>query len=103
MAYTLQQPLKDELDMLQKQQIIVAFDVDRTSEWWNSSVLVLKLNGKVQLCLDPVRHKKVLIRPVHRAPILNEILPRVVGVMYFMVIDASSDNHSQEHMNIPLI
>ena len=43
----LQEPLKKELDRLQKQQIIMPLGVDETSEWCNSFVLGPKANGKV--------------------------------------------------------
>ena len=39
-AYVLQQSLKEELDRLQKQQIIVPLDVDETSEFCNSFSLI---------------------------------------------------------------
>ena len=42
-AYVLQKPLKEELEGLQKQQIIVPLGVNETSEWCNSFVLVPKL------------------------------------------------------------
>ena len=45
------EPLKDELDQIQKQQVIVPMCVNETSEWCNSFVLVWKANGKLQLCL----------------------------------------------------
>ena len=47
--------------------------------------------GKVWLCLDPARLNKVHIRLVHRGPILNDILPRLVGVKYLTLIDANLD------------
>ena len=53
-----------------------------------------KANGKVQLCLDPARSNKVLIRPVHRGPTLNDILVRLAGVKYLKLIDASSGYHN---------
>ena len=46
-AYVLQQPLKEELYTWQKQEIIVPLDVEETSEWCNSFVLVPKANGKL--------------------------------------------------------
>ena len=52
-AYVLQKPFKDELDWLQKLDIITPQGVDKTVEWCNSFVLVPKANGKVRLCLDP--------------------------------------------------
>ena len=69
-ACVIQESLMDELDRLKKQQIIVPLGMDETSEWCNSFVLVLKANGKVWLCLDLARLNKVLIKPVHRGPIL---------------------------------
>ena len=53
-AYVLQKPFKDELDRLQKLDIITPLRVDKTAEWCNSFVLIPKANGKVRLCLDPV-------------------------------------------------
>ena len=60
----------------------------------NSSVLVPKANGKVPVFLDPARLNKVLIRPVHRGPTLNDILLRLVGFIYIIHIDVSSGSHS---------
>ena len=55
--------------------IITPLGVDEMAEWCNSFVLVPKANGKVRLCLDPARLNEVLIRPFHRGPTLNDILP----------------------------
>ena len=52
-AYILQKPFKEELEHLQKMDIITPLGVDKTAEWCNSFVLVPKGNGKVRLCLDP--------------------------------------------------
>ena len=52
-AYALQKFFKEELEHLQKVDIITLLGVDETSEWCNSFVLVPKGNGKVRLCLDP--------------------------------------------------
>ena len=46
LAYTLQEPLKEELAKIQK-QIMVNLGVDEISEWCNRFVLVLKPNGKL--------------------------------------------------------
>ena len=58
MAYALQEPLKEELVRLQRQQIIVPIGEDEISEWYNRFMLVPKANGKVRLCLDPSRLNK---------------------------------------------
>ena len=52
-AYTLQKPFKEDLEHLQKMNIITPLGVDEMVEWCNSFVLVPKANGKVRLCLDP--------------------------------------------------
>ena len=93
-AYALMEPLKQGLDRLQKQQVIVPSDVDETSKWCNSFLLVLKTNVKVQLCLDLNRLNKVLIRLVHRGPTLNYILPRLAGIKCISLIDTSSGYHN---------
>ena len=50
--------------------------MDKTMEWCNSFVLVPKANGKVRLYLDPVQLNQALIRPIHRGPTSNDILPK---------------------------
>ena len=91
-AYTLQEPIKDELDRLQKQEIIVTLNMNETSKWCNSFALVPKANGKVWLCMDPARLNKVLIRLAYGEPSLNDILHWLAGVKYLIAlhcIDAS--------------
>ena len=73
-AYALQKPFKEELQHLQELNIIAPLGVDKMVEWCNSFVLVPKANSKVQLCLDPVQLNQALIRPIHRGPMLNDIL-----------------------------
>ena len=53
MAYALQKLFQEKLARLQKQAIIAPLGFDKTSEWCNSFVLVLKANSKVRFCLDP--------------------------------------------------
>ena len=64
--------------------------MDETVEWCNSFVLVPKSNGKVRLCLDPTRLSQVIVWPVHRAPTLNDILPKLNNAQYLSLTDASS-------------
>ena len=53
-----------------------------------------KATGKVRLGLDLVQLNKALIRPIHRGPMLNDILPRLAGVKYLMLKDAISRYHN---------
>ena len=85
---------KYELDQLQKLDIIIPLEIDETVEWCNSFVLVPKANVKVRLCLDPASLNQALIRPVHRDPTLNDILPRLKNVKYMSIIDTSSGYHN---------
>ena len=39
--------------------------------------------------LRPGKLNEILIRPIHRGPILNDILPRLAGVKYLMLIDTN--------------
>ena len=93
-AYALQKPLQEELEQLQQLDIIAPLGIDKILEWCNSFVVVPKANGKVQLCLDPARLNQALIRPIHRGPTLNDILPKLTGVKYMSIIDASSGYHN---------
>ena len=94
MPYSLQKPFQEELERLQKQDIIAPVGVDKTSEWCNSFVVVPKAKGKVRLCLDPACLNQALIRPIHREPTLNDILPKLKNVKYLFLTDASSGYHN---------
>ena len=74
--------------------IIAPLEVGKMAEWCNSFVLVLKANGKEQLCLDPVQLNQSLIRPIHRGPALNDILPKLNNMQYMSIIDASLGYHN---------
>ena len=82
------------MDRLQKMDIITPLGVDKTVEWCNSFVLVLKVNGEVRLCLDLARLNQALIRPIHRGPTLNDILLKLNNVQYMSIIDVSSGYHN---------
>ena len=87
-------PFKDKLDRLQQLDIITPLGVDKRSEWCNSFVLAPKVNSKVRLCLDPAWLNQVLIRPIHRGPTLNNILPKLNNVKNMLIIDTSSGCHN---------
>ena len=59
-----------------------------TRHRWND--WVVQPNGTVCLCLDLVRLNQTLIRPIHRDPTLNDILPKWANVHYMTINDASS-------------
>ena len=93
-AYALQKPFKEELEWLQKQDIITLLGMYEAVECGNNFVLVPKSNGKVRLCLDPARLNQALIRPMHRGPTLHDILPKLNNAQYLSLIDESSYYHN---------
>ena len=93
-AYALHKPFKNVLDWLQKLDTTTPLWVDKTVEWCNSFVLVPKANVKVRLCLEPVQLNQALIRPIHRGPTLNSILPKLNNVQYMSIIDVSLGYHN---------
>ena len=93
-AYALQKLFKEELECLQRMDIITPLGVDETAEWCNSFVLVPKANGEVRLCLDQAQLNQALIRLIHRGPTLDDILPKLNNVKYMSIIDASSGYHN---------
>ena len=82
------------MEWLQEQDIIAPLGVDETAEWCKNVVVVPKANGKVWLCLDPVQLNQALIRPIHRGPTLNNILPKLNNVQYMSIINASLGYHN---------
>lgn len=89
-AQALQQPLKEELDRLTKEDILIPLAADERSEWCNSFVCVPKSNGSVRLCIDPAQLNQAIIRPVHRGKTMQDILPTLAGARYFSILDAKS-------------
>ena len=94
MAYALQKLFKEELEWLQEMDIIAPLGKDETADWCKSFVLVHKANSKVRLCLDPAWLNQALIRPIHRGPILKDILPKLNNIQYMSIIDANLGYHN---------
>ena len=82
-------------DYNNRQDIITALGVNEMLDWCNSFVLLPKANSKVRLCLDPAWLNQALIRPIHRGPMLNDILPKLNNVRYMSIIVVSSEYHDK--------
>ena len=63
---------------------------------WQSGVIALCWYTKqmVRLCPDLAWLNQALIRPIHRGPTLNDILPKLNNVKFMSIIDASSWYHN---------
>ena len=83
--HAMMQPLKDELDRLEKLQVIEK--VTEPTEWLSSLVTVKKPNGKLRLCIDPQPLNTALKRAPFMTPIIDDILPQLSGARVFSVID----------------
>ena len=93
-AHALQEPLQDELDRLQTQEVIIHLDINETSKWCKSFMLVPKANDRVRLCLDLAWLNEVLKRPIHRDLTLDGILPRLADVKYITLINMTEGYHN---------
>lgn len=91
----LRSKLKDELDRMVKDQVIVK--VEEPTEWVHNPVIVEKPNGKLRVCLDPRELNKCLKREQYQLPTWEEIASRLHGAKYFSVLDAN-----QGYWQIPL-
>ncbi|KAK9539543.1 hypothetical protein VZT92_004643 [Zoarces viviparus] len=87
--YDLRNRLKDELDEMEKMDIIQK--VTEPTEWVNALVAVEKpKTGKLRVCLDPRPLNKAIQRPHYPLPTLDDVTPRLAGAQYFSVLDARS-------------
>ena len=77
--------------------------MNETLEWCNIFLLLPKLNGKVRVCQDPARLNTALLKPVHRGPTLNDILPRPAVVKYLTLIDVNSGCHLKLDERLPYL
>ena len=87
--------LKQELDRMEKEQVIVK--VDEPTDWVHNPVIVEKPNGKLRVCLDPRELNKYLKREQYQLPTWEEISSRLHGARFFSILDAN-----QGYWQIPL-
>ena len=57
---TLRDSLRKELDRMESMKVIRKLDINEASNWVHASVLVVKPNGKLHVCLDPRTLNSVL-------------------------------------------
>ena len=85
--HTMQDPLKNELDKLVKEEILHKVDISEPIEWLNSFVCIKKPKGKLRLCLDPTHLNKWIIRLRHSAKLVDDVLHKLNGATCFTVVD----------------
>ncbi|CAB4028474.1 Hypothetical predicted protein [Paramuricea clavata] len=87
--------LKQELDRMEKEQVIVK--VDKPANWVHYPVIVEKPNGKFRVCLHPRELKKYLEEEQYQLPTWEEISSRLHGARFFSTLGAN-----QGYWQIPL-
>ena len=76
---------KQELDKLTK--LVIIKPVVEPTEWISATVMMLKPNGKVRLCLDPKPLDKALKRSHYPLPVIEEVLPDLSKAKVFSMVD----------------
>ena len=82
---------KGELDRMEKAGIILEYDSisGPAPEWLNSFVTVRKPNRSLHICLDPTDLNKHIVRPVCNSFMLDEIIDKLKGSLFFAVFDTT--------------
>ena len=71
----IKEPLKKEIDRLVGQDILKP--VDMPTNWVSLMVVVMKSNGKIQICIDPKPLNQAFKRNHYPLPINDDLLPEL--------------------------
>ena len=94
----LHEKFKQEIDLMVKASILTEVTPEMpTPKWLNSFVIVKKPNGNLRICLDPMDLNKHIIRPICNVRVLEEIIDKLKGSMYFAVF-----NSTKSFFHVPL-
>jgi len=84
---TMKAELKKKLDELVKMKVITP--VDQPTDWI-SSMVVVRRNNKLRICLDPKDLNTAIRRPKYPIPNIEDILPKLAKAKVFSVLDAKN-------------
>ena len=79
----LKEKYQAELESLIEKSIIAR--VSEPTNWISSTVVVMKPNGKIRLCLDPRPLNKALKRNYYPMPVIDDLLPDLCKARVFSV------------------
>ena len=88
--HAVQPKLKEELDRMLKLGVIRKLDINEVSDWVHTLVIVIKINGKLRVCLDTRTLNSVLCHNLHNANRFIDIISKVKGFKYISKIDTDS-------------
>ncbi|XP_028672669.1 uncharacterized protein K02A2.6-like [Erpetoichthys calabaricus] len=77
--------LEDELGSLVERGIIA--QVEKSTDWISSMVVVKKASGKLRICIDPRPLNKALRRQHFPLPTIDDVLPNLTKARVFTVCD----------------
>ena len=80
--------LKHEIDRLVELKVITP--VDSPTDWITATVVTIKEDGSIRLCIDPKQLNKALKRNHYPLLTIDDILPDLPGACCFSVLDAKS-------------
>ncbi len=81
----LKNPLKDELDKMVRQKVIIP--VEQSTDWVSRLVVARKKSGGLRVCIDPQALNKALKREKYQLPVLDDILPDLAKAKVFTTVD----------------
>ena len=84
----LKEKVKEELNRMEREQIIVR--ETEPTDWVSSLVTVLKPGGAVRVCLDPRDLNRAIKRQHYPLKTVEEVMANMPGVKYFSKLDATS-------------
>ena len=87
-AIPLMQPVKQELEWMERLRVIVR--VEQPTDWCARMVVVQKPNGKVRICVDLTRLNESVRRERHPLPSVDQVLGQLSGATIFSKLDANS-------------
>ena len=87
-AVSLKPKLKQELERLQKMEVIQ--QVDEPTDWVSQFVTRTKKSGDLRICIDPGQLDKALKREHYQLPIIEEVLPELAQAKVFSKLDLAS-------------
>ena len=79
----------EELDQLKKWGILSEVRSEYTP-WVNATVVPIKPNGSIRLCLDPRNLNEAVKRNPYYVRTIDDVIPKVSGSTQFSILDARS-------------
>ena len=79
----------EELDQLKKWGILSEAHNEYT-QWVNLTVVTIKPNGLIHLCLDSRNLNKAVKRNPYYVGTIDDVIPKVSGSTHFSILDAYS-------------